>query len=643
MFFVVTMVFVLILIRCGAKILKGWYGCTVPDESSFVDVYVEYSSGSIDHSFAIPDEHRSTGYITRVGKSQKESIVVDSSCPVAEVVSTLGHYIQFVLNDINAPASVSMEQLQHHPVNAFSVLMESSRLQNRLPQKYPVVRPNRLLDLKNDLIDFLQSKSLGWTAAYVQSCGITFVNSLAAVLWDIDGNHRTLADRGHRIPQLFEAFHGYNRPEQSKKKKITSNRLNEASLLVHSSSLFSLSESSYMKSQKWSELRTAILQLGENLRKHAVYLNHQNEAVQASQAKRFCSQTDIDDFQVLNPESSITPTLTARYQSLHLAMEQAAEYEPILVEDFSPADNRHRHNYNKGLVVTSKCVLYTFSGGKNHLHFIWKIPSIASESELLQKNFTIQQDLKKDLPTYHTRAMRREFIHTFGTVTHAKAAFLREAYRRLTGDASAPSTAEQREIDQRVCELLETEDLSLVTDLRQNNAGRPEMFSAFLEECQRYISATVETAVDDRRHDSIDDGGQAITHLAKALSACDLHEQVKERCPSGTPIPSVQWLRLQFWPRRPSAATSHRFTGRLKIKHMVQSRQFRHTHIDCHYASALFRYEKEFAIKFRSFTSFVCQDDKHSIKVGEPGYPVAAVERGKQVLVRRSERENGGR
>ena len=52
------MVFVLILIRCGAKILKGWYGCTAPDESSFVDVCVEYSSGSIDHSFAIPDEYR---------------------------------------------------------------------------------------------------------------------------------------------------------------------------------------------------------------------------------------------------------------------------------------------------------------------------------------------------------------------------------------------------------------------------------------------------------------------------------------------------------------------------------------------------------------------------------------------------------
>ena len=43
-------------------------------------------------------------------------------------------------------------------------------------------------------------------------------------------------------------------------------------------------------------------------------------------------------------------------------------------------------------------------------------------------------------------------------------------------------------------------------------------------------------------------------------------------------------------------------------------------------------------MKYRQHSTFVCQDDKHSIKVGEPGYPVAAVERGKQVLVGLNER-----
>ena len=52
-----------------------------------------------------------------------------------------------------------------------------------------------------------------------------------------------------------------------------------------------------------------------------------------------------------------------------------------------------------------------------------------------------------------------------------------------------------------------------------------------------------------------------------------------------------------------------------------------------HYASALFRYLKEFSVCYRNELTFVCMDDKHSMKIGEPGYPVAAIGRGKSVLV----------
>ena len=66
---------------------------------------------------------------------------------------------------------------------------------------------------------------------------------------------------------------------------------------------------------------------------------------------------------------------------------------------------------------------------------------------------------------------------------------------------------------------------------------------------------------------------------------------------------------------------------------MVQARQLRKQHEDAHYCSALFRYLREMCIKFRGHSQLVCLDDKHKCKVGEPGLPVAAVERGKQVIV----------
>ena len=66
---------------------------------------------------------------------------------------------------------------------------------------------------------------------------------------------------------------------------------------------------------------------------------------------------------------------------------------------------------------------------------------------------------------------------------------------------------------------------------------------------------------------------------------------------------------------------------------MVQARQFRKSHPDAHYASALFHYQREFAVKFKSYTTFICVDDKHRAKVGEPGSPVAAAERGRCIIV----------
>ena len=115
-------------------------------------------------------------------------------------------------------------------------------------------------------------------------------------------------------------------------------------------------------------------------------------------------------------------------------------------------------------------------------------------------------------------------MQSFGTVTSCKPTFLRRAYEHLTGDSLASRTVSVEGRDKRMAEMLEFQDPDLVADLRTNNSGQPERYDVFLEECRKYITEKVETAVDDR--------------------------SVSEKCPDGTPIPSEQWLRLQFWPRR---------------------------------------------------------------------------------------------
>lgn len=61
--------------------------------------------------------------------------------------------------------------------------------------------------------------------------------------------------------------------------------------------------------------------------------------------------------------------------------------------------------------------------------------------------------------------------------------------------------------------------------------------------------------------------------------------------------------------------------------------QVRVHHVDSHYCAAAWRYLREFSILHKELVSLVSLDDKHKVKVGEPSYPLAAAERGKQVIV----------
>lgn len=73
-----------------------------------------------------------------------------------------------------------------------------------------------------------------------------------------------------------------------------------------------------------------------------------------------------------------------------------------------------------------------------------------------------------------------------------------------------------------------------------------------------------------------------MVHLAKAVSVRDLREEIAKRCPANTPIPSDEWIRLQFSPICASSHSALRYTGRLKVKHQVQLRQWRKSHIMGH-------------------------------------------------------------
>ena len=447
-------------------------------------------------------------------------------------------------------------------------------------------------------------------------------------LWFLDGHHHVLCKRGHKIPESLKHFIGYNTPEASKHRKRSLQNLSEITLRELSNRLFTRLQDTFWERSGWKDFKSDIKSLATSMSDYAAYLKEQNKKTKYFQSltEPVHSIADNLDFRFL-PHCEANPSLFIELESL---LHEKDSFQFIVVEDVCPTDPRRKYDYlqalkSGGLAVKAAMLTYRHGNNIGNTNCIWKVPEQDPDS-FSQSQQTIEI-VKKQIPTFHTRTMRRSLMQKYGRVApNIKPAVLRSLYRDLTDDSSAATNQHTAEVDERVRLILDMEDPDVVLDLRALNTGHKSQYDVFLEECKKFLEEEVGTPVDDRRHDQV-------VHLARAISARDLLEQVKTRCPEDTKIPSEPWLRLQFWPKTKHAHSKIHYTGKLKVKFMVQARQFRKSHPDAHYAAALFRYQRELAVKFRSFSNFACVDDKHRVKVGEPGFPVAAAERGWRVLV----------
>ena len=98
--------------------------------------------------------------------------------------------------------------------------------------------------------------------------------------------------------------------------------------------------------------------------------------------------------------------------------------------------------------------------------------------------------------------------------------------------------------------------MDLVVDLRENNGRQTDKFKVFWDCMEKYLSET--TAVQERRHGDV-------TFMAKAISVRDLTQEVSKMCPA-EPVPSEQWVRLEFYPKNPRAKTANQYKSRFNGK-----------------------------------------------------------------------------
>ena len=101
-----------------------------------------------------------------------------------------------------------------------------------------------------------------------------------------------------------------------------------------------------------------------------------------------------------------------------------------------------RYSYISGLNenMLQECILVTDSPGNNvgNAYFLIAVSNTDSDEVKLEKSLCLLEDIKKQLPQYHTREMRRLLFEKFGRISNqVKPYALRYIYRALTGNCSA--------------------------------------------------------------------------------------------------------------------------------------------------------------------------------------------------------------
>ena len=195
---------------------------------------------------------------------------------------------------------------------------------------------------------------------------------------------------------------------------------------------------------------------------------------------------------------------------------------------------------------------------------------------------------------------------------------LHNVYRTRVNDGTHASCSVEAEVDEHVAQaVVEVDNPEVVLDFRSmNRKVQSSHFDAFWDELQAYLDE-----IRDNLHMPF---ATSLQHLQE-LIIDRLHRKFPEECP---PIPSLEWMQLQFWPSNQYTARALRYTGRFNVKFAVQVRQLHCDHQDSHYVSAILQYAKKFAVHFHSCCQYVCVDDKANIPIGNPGCPLATGVRG---------------
>lgn len=352
---------------------------------------------------------------------------------------------------------------------------------------------------------------------------------------------------------------------------------------------------------------------------------------------------------LVDPNSLKADRIRRLFPTVCLLILICASYFHVVGQDGSGTPIQHRIH------------LYRFMAGSQVggvWNFVMKLPDAATgEDPGKASNAEVTQIVaavsflkeKRIVPNFLPRAVLRAFKERYvHKIEGLNVALISELVAHVVGDESAGVHGEaDRARRQRVKLFLELDDddvANIIIDLRAHN-GSEEVYTKFYRVTSEFIDSEV-SKVDPRRHQSLSELPLAWSapnlvqnirkFAAEQLAMPTISQAEKEKYSlTEKEVPTADWLRLLFCPANPWLASSAAYQCKWNLKWNLMSRAAHHEHPDSEFAARIFKHLRELACELKRLqvqVAMIFADDKCSAKVGEPGDPLAATERGKKVI-----------
>jgi hypothetical protein len=435
--------------------------------------------------------------------------------------------------------------------------------------------------LFNSLVNMCKDDGLGVRPDEKESA-TTLLKTVRDALQAIDGREGDF--QYSRVPARFKEYKSGESPIK-RAKKPAKRALDSRIIRGYADKLRgALDRHGFTRSPLWAAF------VGDCDELHAVLMLKYNRmrAAAVAEAERHADPTPrTGNIEPETIESCEAGTI-ARYESLERVLLGMENYEVMelteeMITSFYPPSEKalknestlrtHYQFYRDNIIFHSIAVKKfpaTFGSQRKLMLFLWKVP-IDPDDRLEADNDRTVQLVSKRLPEIHSRTIRREFVERYSHAVVTKGV-LRDMYKLLTSDGSAPKSNHELAVDQRTLEFLAAKgDIELWPELRVLNSGERDKFNVFWAAAERVLAALESCAADDRH-------GNERT-LMQPLSVPDFRQRVVEQLKSeghaDAAVPSDKWIGFQFQPRCPTRELATRYTGRWEITLKVLSTTMR--------------------------------------------------------------------